>query len=48
MIDHIRQIKKIALELRNGTSRNDDRREKMQDLCDLADELRDHFVDDMR
>ena len=48
MIDNIRQIKEVALELRDGTSRNDDRRVKMQKLCDLADELRDHFVDDMR
>jgi len=46
MIDHIRQIKKLALEVRDETSRNDSRRERMQDICDLADELQMHFIDD--
>jgi len=39
MIDHARQIKKIALGLQDETSRADDRRERMQDIVDLADDL---------
>jgi hypothetical protein len=48
MISRIRQIKKLALEMRNDTSRNDSRREKLQDICDLADELLMPFIDDRR
>jgi hypothetical protein len=46
MIASLRQIKKLALEMRNQTSRNDSRREKMQDIMDLADELLMHHIDD--
>lgn len=45
MIDHARQIKKLALTMRNETSRNDSRRERMQDICDLADDLLTYFTD---
>jgi len=48
MINHIRQIKKLALEMRNKTSRNDARRERMQEICDLVDELQAHHIDDGR
>jgi len=48
MIDHARQIKKIALGLREETSRADDRRERMQDIVDLADDLIMHHTDDGR
>jgi hypothetical protein len=46
MITSLRQIKKLALEMRNETSRNDSRRERLQDICDLADDLMTHHTDE--
>jgi len=48
MIDHARQIKKIALGLRGETSRTDGRRERIQDIVDLADDLITRHIDDGR
>lgn len=48
MIDSLRQIKKLALEMHNETSRNDSRRERLQDICDLADDLITHQIGEGR
>jgi|GEM_PF-5615669 len=48
MIDNIQQIKKIALGMRDVTSKNDGRREMMQDISDRCDVLLDHHIDDGR
>jgi hypothetical protein len=39
MIASLHQIKKLALEMRDQTSHNDSRRERMQDIMNMADEL---------
>ena len=46
MIDIIRQIKKLATEMRAATSTNDDRHETLRDISDLCDEAMKHFTDD--
>lgn len=48
MIDIIRSIKNIALDMRKTTSRNDVRHEMLQDQIDLCDELLTHYIDDGR
>lgn len=48
MMGIVRSIKNIALDLRNTTSKNDDRYEKLQDIVGLCDDLTDRFADDGR
>jgi len=48
MTDEIRSIKKIAIDMISTTSRNDDRREKLQDIIELCDEHIAHFIDDAK
>jgi len=48
MIATIRQIKKLAVEMRAATSSNDVRYEKMRDQIYLCDEVLIHFTDDER
>ncbi len=48
MLVRIRQIKALALEMRNTTSTNDDRHEKLRGIVDLCDEMIEHCIDDGR
>jgi hypothetical protein len=48
MVDVISSIRKIASDIRKTTSVNDDKYDKLQDIIELCDEYRDHFIDDER
>ena len=48
MITIVRSIKKLAINMRDMTSRNDPHREKLQEIVDFCDKLSDHFIGDGR
>lgn len=48
MIEIVRSIKKLALDMRRETSTNDSHHEMLQDQIDLCDELLTRCTDDGR
>lgn len=48
MFDQLNKIKTTAIEMRDTTSKNDDRREDLQNIINICNELISHFIDDGR
>ena len=48
MITLVRNIRELAVGMRDMTSRNDPHRQKLQEIVDFCDKLAEHFIGDGR